>query len=330
MKASEITAVIDASVGSPQSVPALFIWGGPGVGKSSVVKQVADKHKIGFIDIRLLLLDPTDLRGIPVPEDGKARWLAPSFLPKDGSGILHLDELNRAPVLTQNSALQLVLDRRVGEYELPEGWVIIASGNREMEAFVHRMDPALLNRFVHLEFEVDLDEWVRWANTHNINPIVIGLLSHFRPNLLYQFDKSKKSFPTPRSWQFVSEVLGMGLSPQITNELVQGSVGQGAAIELSTYMKIWQELPNLDRILAGEDVIPKTVDIIYACCVGLVAKAKVQANYDRLLKYSMKLNREFTVFLIKMLFDKDREKCVKSKSWAEVSKVLVKDDKVLG
>ena len=329
MKASQIAAVISAALDDPENAPAFFIWGGPGIGKSSVMVQVTQKHKVGFLDLRALLLDPTDIRGIPFPENGKAKWLAPSFLPREGRGIVNYDELNRAPVLTQNSLLQLILDRRCGEYVMPPGWIQVACGNREMEAFVHRMDPALLNRFVHLDFDVDLDEWVRWAVSNSINPVVIGLLSHFRPTLLYQFDKAKKSFPTPRSWQFVSRVMSMPISEDMQAELIQGSVGQGAAVELQTYMKVWKELPNLDKILSGEDIIPKSVDIIYACIVGLVSKAKTQANYERLLKYSLKLDREFTMFMVKLLHAKDSDKVVRTKAWGDVSEVLVVEDKIL-
>lgn len=329
MKASQIAAVISAALDNPEAAPAFFIWGGPGIGKSSVMYQVTKQHNVEYLDIRALLLDPTDIRGIPVAENGKARWLSPSFLPREGRGIVNYDELNRAPILTQNSLLQLILDKRCGEYVLPAGWIQVACGNREMEAFVHRMDPALLNRFVHLDFDVDLDEWVNWSVSHNIDPIVIGLLSHFRPSLLYQFDKGKKSFPTPRSWEFVSKVMQMGLKEDIKSELIQGSVGQGAAVELETYCKVWNELPNLDRILAGEDIIPKSVDIIYACIVGLVSKAKTLPNYERLLKYSLKLDREFTMFMVKLLHAKDKDKVVKTRAWGDVSKVLVLDDRIL-
>ena len=183
----------------------IYIWGPPGVGKSSIVKQVAVERGIGFKDVRMTLLDPTDLRGIPVPKDGLAQWLAPSFLPdkaRDGEqGILFLDELNAAPPLVQASGYQLVLDRRIGEYELPEGWSIVAAGNRQGDrAVTHRMSSALADRFVHLNYDVDLADWTEWAihredisdaSTQRIAPMVLGFIQ-FRPAMLFAFRPDKR------------------------------------------------------------------------------------------------------------------------------------------
>ena len=132
MKASNLISVITSL--SEQKVPT-FLWGAPGIGKSSIVKQIADSLNIGFIDLRLALMDPTDLKGIPFydKESHSALWAPPAFLPRDGTGILFLDELNSAPPSVQASAYQLILDRKVGEYELPDGWAIVSAGNRESD-----------------------------------------------------------------------------------------------------------------------------------------------------------------------------------------------------
>jgi len=130
MKATSLTTAINSLV--EQKVPT-FLWGAPGIGKSSIVKQIAQSRGIGFIDLRLALMDPTDLKGIPFydKESHTALWAPPAFLPKEGEGILFLDELNSAAPSVQASAYQLILDRKVGEYELPDGWAIVAAGNRE-------------------------------------------------------------------------------------------------------------------------------------------------------------------------------------------------------
>lgn len=329
MKANEIKAVVRQAIREPEHMAPLFLWGGPGIGKSSVIKQAAEEEGVNCIDIRLVLLDPTDLRGLPIPEDGKARWLPPSFLPREGKGVIFLDELNCAAPLVQNSGLQLCLDRRIGEYVLPDGYCIIAAGNREMEAFVHRMSPPLLNRFLHLEFDVDNDEWARWAVRNNIAPQVIGLLTKFRPELIYKFEPQKKSYPTPRSWQFASQIIQNKVPEELRFELIKGCVGEGAAIELNTYMKIWSQLPDLDEILGGKDTIPTSIDLIYACCVGLVSKVSKPAHYNRLLQYALKLEREFSVFMVKMLYSKNKDLVVKSQSWSEFAKTLVVEDKIL-
>jgi hypothetical protein len=332
MKANEIKTVIQEAIRKPLEMPSLYIWGGPGIGKSSVVKQAAQEEGVDCLDIRLVLLDATDLRGIPVPENGKAKWLAPSFLPTDSlsRGVAFLDELNCAAPLVQASGLQLVLDRRIGEYTLPDGWCIVAAGNREMEAFVHRMSPPLSNRFVHLDFDIDSETWATWAIQNNVAPQIIGLLTKFRPELIYKFSPEKKAWPSPRSWAFASKILKNGLSEDLKFELIKGCVGEGAAIELRAYQEIWSKLPDLDAIIEGKDsTIPKGVDLIYACCVGLVSKASKPSYYNHLLEYALKLEREYSVFLVKMLYAKNKEAVVKSQKWAEFAKILVVNDRIL-
>ena len=135
MKPSRLATVLSSMLG--QRWPA-FVWGPPGIGKSSIVHSVARQAGMSVIDLRASLLDPTDLRGIPAIVDGRAVWCPPAFLPKEGEspGVLFLDEINAAPPLVQASLYQLVLDRRVGEYVLPAGWWIVAAGNRQKDRAV--------------------------------------------------------------------------------------------------------------------------------------------------------------------------------------------------
>ena len=129
MKASSVLDALRVLVAARRPV---FVWGSPGVGKSAVVGQLAKAMNIPLRDVRALLLDPVDLRGLPfLGTDGRSKWATPEFLPQDGAGILFLDELNAAPAMVQASCYQLVLDRRLGEYTLPDGWAIIAAGNRD-------------------------------------------------------------------------------------------------------------------------------------------------------------------------------------------------------
>jgi MoxR-like ATPase len=211
----------------------VFLWGAPGVGKSSVVRQIAESRGLPLIDIRASLLDPTDLRGIPTIEDGKALWCPPSFLPHDpdSKGVLFFDELNAAPTLVQASLYQLTLDRRVGEYVLPDGWQIIAAGNRAEDASVtFRMPAALANRFVHLDFETDFDDWRAWALANDLHHRVIAFLGT-RRELLLNMESTDKAFPTPRSWEMLSDAVHtLGLTSDALDVLI-GVVGEGAAME---------------------------------------------------------------------------------------------------
>jgi MoxR-like ATPase len=234
MKPTRVEEVIDHILSTRW--PA-FIWGPPGVGKSSIVRKVATDRKLALLDIRASLLDPTDLRGIPTVEDGNARWCPPSFLPSDpgSEGILFFDELNAAPPLVQASLYQLTLDRRVGEYVLPDKWRIIAAGNRAEDASVtFRMPAALSNRFVHLDFEVDFDDWRKWAIDREIHSLVLGFLST-RQELLFNMSNTDRGFPTPRSWEMVSDVLNVVGHNKGAHDIMLGIVGEAAAIEFVAY-----------------------------------------------------------------------------------------------
>src|SRR5579885_642412 len=211
MKASCVSTTLCSLLPIRQPV---FLWGAPGIGKSAVVAQAAATAGLELQDVRALLLDPVDLRGLPfVAADGRSRWATPGFLPAEGtSGILFFDELNAAPAMVQASLYQLVLDRKLGEYRLPDGWTIVAAGNREGDrAVTSRMPTPLRNRFTHLNFEADMQEWCEWAISAKIRPEVIAFI-RFKPDLLSDFDRDATAFPSPRSCAFVSNILNQSPS----------------------------------------------------------------------------------------------------------------------
>lgn len=282
----------------------LFLWGPPGVGKSSLVRQAADRLRLKTIDIRAVLLDPVDLRGLPSVHEGRARWCQPDFLPRDGKGVLFLDELAQAPPLVQSACLQLVLDRRIGEYELPEGWTVVAASNRtEDRAGAHRLISPLLNRFLHLDVEVSLDDWQAWALSAGISPEVRSFL-RFRPALLFQFDPTAgvRSFPTPRSWEFVSRVLAVA-RPEHLHAVVAGCVGEGPAAEFVGYLRIYRGLPAIEPILAAPDTctLPTEPSILYALVGVLAERAKDASNkvLEALYKLANRLPSEFGALLVR-------------------------------
>ncbi len=282
----------------------VYIWGGPGVGKSSVVKQLAATLNVPLQDVRALLLDPVDLRGLPfLGSDGRSKWATPEFLPQNGNGILFLDELNVAPAMVQASCYQLVLDRKLGEYTLPDGWAIIAAGNRDSDrAVTTRMPTPLRNRFVHLEFEVDVQEWSEWAIRAGIRPEVIAFL-RFRPELLSAFDRDVNAFPSPRSWEFVSGILDsldLQSSPAIEHEVIAGAVGTGAATEFSAFLRMYRELPNIDAVLLNplQEPVPEIAAAQYAVASAL-ARCASDTNFDRICLYLNRLPTEFRVLCVR-------------------------------
>lgn len=290
----------------------VFLWGAPGVGKSQVVAAVA--HSMGYAlrDIRAVLLDPVDLRGIPrITEAGVTEWCAPSFLPSasdPAKGVLFLDELNAAPPLVQAACYQLILDRRIGEYVLPDGWVVVAAGNREKDrAVTHRMPTALSNRMVHLEFDVSLDDWLAWATRSGIRPEVTAFLQ-FRPRLLHDFDpqSASRAFASPRSWAFVSAILDAAPEADVEYGLYRGAVGDASAAEFMGFLGVWRDLPTVDEILAAPETarVPHEPAALYAVSEALASKASFD-SMPAIVAYLERIPVEFGVLCIKQAVCRD-------------------------
>lgn len=300
MKASEIADGLTSLINIRQPV---FLWGAPGIGKSQVVAQVGKKMRMQINDVRAVLLDPVDLRGLPhINENKQADWCIPAFLPQEGKGILFLDELNAAPPLVQAACYQLILDRKLGDYELPDGWAVVAAGNRENDrAVTYRMPSALANRFVHFDFEVDVDDWLSWASENELPPELISFI-RFRPNLLHDFDpkRNEKAFPTPRSWEFVGRIIRSSQSERLEYNLIAGAVGQAAALELEGYLKIWRELPETKTLLAESQSadIPRDPATLYAVC-EMLAQNACEETIEPIITYADRLPSEFNVLLVR-------------------------------
>ena len=247
-----------------------MIWGAPGIGKSSIVAQITQEHQIDFVDVRLSQLAPTDLRGLPVAEDGISKWYPPEFLPREGKGILFLDELNMAPPALQGVAQQLILDRRVGSYVVPENWYVWAAGNRkEDRAAVFDMPAPLANRFLHLEVEADFESFKVYALEQRVHEQIIAFLS-FRSTLLHHLVPQQPAWCSPRSWVMASQLHYAGLD-------IASAVGEGAAAEFAAYITLYKTLPNLVPILQGEGeaiAFPEEPSVRYATTTGLTVRAE--------------------------------------------------------
>jgi hypothetical protein len=294
-----------------------MMTGEAGIGKSDIARQVVvDRLHQKLIDVRAVLLDPTDIKGLPhVNGDGRAHWAVPEFLPRDGEGVILFDEINRAPPLVQNALLQLILDRRVGEYELPPGWTAIAAGNPDTSRGVTRMSEALSSRFIHLPVEADLDDWCAWASSHGIRPEVVAYV-RFRPETLHRFDPkaTEKAFPCPRSWSFVSRILAANPSDAIEHSLYAGAVGEGAASEFMGFLRMYRSLPSLDDCIRNpkDAIVPSEISAVAAVCSGLARKA-TRANFAAILDYVARLpdrwRAEWSVYLVTDATNRDKNLC---------------------
>jgi hypothetical protein len=171
----------------------------------------------------------------------------------------------------------LILDRKLGAYQVPEGWAIFAAGNRQGDRGVTYAMPApLANRFSHFDVEANLDDWCRWAYENNIDSRLIGFL-RFRPELLFDFDPARNptAFPTPRSWEFAHRALQkFSDRPDLLGPALAACVGQAAGIEFSAYLANLSRMPDLDAIVEGREAdVPRDTDLQYAVAAALVARA---------------------------------------------------------
>ena len=322
MRPSQVALALSNAIDAQQPV---MLHGSPGVGKSDVVRQVAKKRGMEMIDLRLSQLDPVDLRGVPSIDAKKklTSWNMPDFLPTTGEGILFLDEINSAAQGTIAAAYQLILDRKLGDYTLPDGWAVIGAGNRATDrAIVNQMSTALKNRFMHITYEVNNDDWCDWALRNGIETSVLGFI-RFRPTLLNEFEprnsskeekdriqrmKDSNAFATPRSWEFLSRMVAQQPAPEIEYEMYSGIVGEGCAAEFLGYLKYYRDLPNLDALLMNPDKaeVPTEPATLYALATGLASKATPD-NMERVVKYTLRMPAEFQVLLMKDAIVRNRE-----------------------
>ena len=296
----------------------VMLWGPPGVGKSQMVALVAQQHGMPVIDIRLSQMEPSDLRGIPFRVEDRVEWAVPSMLPDAGrhgsQGILFLDEITSVPPSVSAAAYQLILDRRLGAYTVPDGWAIFAAGNRQGDRGVTYTMPApLANRFSHFEVDINLDDWVAWAYANCMDERLIAFL-RFRPELLFEFDPAHNpvAFPSPRSWEFAHRALQKFADvPDLLTGSLQACVGPAAGIELSAFVDNLDKLPDIDAIVRGEKVtVPRETDLQYAVAAALVGRAiraKQENNaaeiYGNILEFAGSFpQREMGVMLVSDMY----------------------------
>ena len=273
----------------------LFLWGPPGIGKSELVADLTKDLGGYMIDLRLGQMEPTDIRGIPFynKDSGKMDWAEPVDLPSKELAaeypvvVLFLDEMNSAAPSVQSAAYQLILNRRVGKYVLPDNVVMVAAGNRESDKGVtYRMPTPLANRFIHQEMKVDFPSWQEWAVEHKIHKDVVGYLS-FAKQDLYDFDakSASRAFATPRSWSFVSELLEDEDSDDDTvMNLIAGTVGEGLAVKFMAHRKVAGRMPKPEEILSGKvtTLEVKEVSAMYSLVISMCyeLKAAVETKVD--------------------------------------------------
>jgi hypothetical protein len=356
MKLSEAYKIVKTNINIKNPV---MLWGPPGIGKSSLIHQIAKELSFNVIDLRLAQLEPTDLRGVPMPnrETGRADWFLPSFWPTaadtattrdvvdaegnvskvevragcglTGPGIIFLDEIEKAPVSVKNASLQLVLDRMVGSYKLPDDWTIVCAGNREEDGcFSQPLGSALSNRMCHLEIEPDIDAWAEWARENSVLEDVISFL-HFKPELLYK-QTEEHAFPTPRSWVMASNLIQTSKTQRDQKEMMTSAIGRGAASEYTVWNNVYR---SVDPEAIFEGKMPNFGDkdqsfkyaVALACAFHLrKRKGGIKKCEDNIANFLGILSPELRVCFLKQQTLGTMEQMAKHKAFADRVKEIMK------
>jgi len=314
---------------------AVHIEGGPGLGKTQIVKQIADDAGIGFIHIHAPTLQPEDL-ALPTTNGDrtKLRFVPSERFPLVGdtdtadTGIILIDELPQGDNSIQKTCAHMIQEGDLHGHRIKQGWTFVSTGNRATDrAGANRILSHLRNRVTTLEFEPQLDDWCQWAAGNDVDPHVISFV-RFKPGLLNDFDPQRDINPTPRAWvEGVSQVLG-AVPYEAEFETFKGAVGEGAAAEFTAFMKIARKLPDPDVVLLNPDKaeVPTDPSTLYAIS-GAVAHRASQQNFDRVMTYAKRLPPEFMVLVVRDAVNRDRTvaqtKAFQDWTFNEGSKVLM-------
>lgn len=301
----ELIDILEVHLKTPhtESTP-LMLWGAPGIGKSQIVRTAAKNcGNLPLVDIRLSSLEPSDLMGLPFRTDDKMHFAKMSLLPSDpnSEGVLFIDEINDAPPAVSAIAYQLILDRRINDYVLPNGWRLVAAGNRTKDRGLARPMPApLQNRFQHYAMEPSIKDLLRYFAENNLSPEVSGFLA-FRPAQMFQFDPDNIAWASPRTWEKLARMLPH-ISNKITNasrlKMYQALVGSIAGTEFLGFQALRRELPTMVEIETNPKgaTLPDTPAAQYATVVMLIGYAQ-KDNFEAVATYASRLHGDFQGFL---------------------------------
>ena len=333
--------------------PSIMLWGGPGVGKSSISEQATLERGWGFIDIRLTQVQLIDVIGLPYIEkiirdgevpDAITRFARSVYMPtRDRKRwIIMLDELVSAPPAIQTQAYQLMSEHRIGPHVLDPGVHVVAAGNRITDkGVVYRMPSPLVNRCVHIEVEPHIDDWLDYMMPLGVVPEVVAYLRRYPQRLLeLHADIDRLPFPSPRSWTYTSRVLGKYLTmyPREAalgrvRPLIEGLLGPGVASDFLLFLRVFDKIPDTEAIIDGRDSPepPSDPDALYALTSSLVGLTRTRSDLTHFLRYILRLPRTFAVLSVRDAFrvgQEVRQRLTSSPAWPDVAREL-KDDIIM-
>ncbi len=295
MRIQQVHTAIDAVISAARKgrYLCIFLHGPPGSAKSALAREAARRNRMRFMDLRLSIKEPVDLTGAPQVVDGKTVFCPPGWLPVDGEGVLFLDEYAQAMLAMQNVGGQLIYDRCVGDYTLPPGWIVIlASNDAKDKAGTSRTPQQINNRVIHIDVETDYDGWRDWAMDNEIDARLIAFLDH-RQELLCKPSPDARAFPTLRTWDFASTIIGEDLPRPIQYEMLAGTVGPGPAAELTGFLDVYAGLVSWRAVLANPvtAALPEGPANSYALMSVLSRRVTID-TIDALVIYLRRISRE--------------------------------------
>jgi len=300
MRPAEIEEAIVATY--KKRNPRAIILGSPGSGKTSVLYHIADNIlKVPRFTFQATLYDPTEVKGLPVyceeMHDGKmvkvAKFLPFEDMPSCPEGLLIIDDITHSAQQTQNAFMRLILEGVAGAWDLG-GLYPVATGNRAMDrAGAKDLQTAIANRFWFIEFEDNYSDWRSWAVQNDIHPAIIAYLSTpFGQDWLNKFDATHQINPTQRTWEMASHHMKALSSNEILmRKSIAGCVGDEATAKFMGWMKVYSQLPDLKKIMGGEDIYVDNIDVMYATVSALVSMSKNAEKrkpaFQRLIDYAL-------------------------------------------
>lgn len=314
MKMSTAHAILKAVVkdqienghGKDQLTPVLR--GDPGLGKTSLSRQVAKELGLTETTVILAQYDPADFGGLPFPKDDTAYKLRPAWMPREENVLVTIDELGQSMLMQQNLAAQLIEERRLGYHALPNRHAVVACTNKlSNQAGVQPMPSHLKDRVFFLDVEADANEWLLWAAGAGIHEHIQAFIA-YRPTWLHKFDPKHDACPSPRSWAKASRLLRTGLDQSHTDLVLQTIVGEGAASDLVGFLRIMTKLPRLEGIWADPTghPIPNDKMVAYGLAAGLAGRATTK-TIAATMKYLDRWDeQEFVAFAVRALQARDR------------------------
>jgi len=309
MRISQAKAIVEACIdsqvkfsgGRDAQRPIPYLVGGAGLGKTTVVQQIAADREIDLKIVSLAQYDAGELAGWLVNDGDGMKRLRPDWMPVDGEGILFLDELPQAPVSNQNIAAQIVNERRIGEHRLPDGWAIVCAGNRMSDrAGTNNMPSHLKDRLLFVEVEADLEDVVAYFNSIGVSSLITGFL-RFRPELLHKIDRDADANPSPRSYERADTIMTWPVDEVVMQEAIAGQLGRGTCAELFGFKRVKDSCPDIDQLIANPDsaTIAEDPAVCYAISAALSSRAN-DKNIGNIIRYLKRLpHKEFAIFAIR-------------------------------